>query len=208
MSARMAAPARALSGNMQAGEFLKFVKTRPKEERWQLIEGVAVMMNPPTLAHQVIALNLRDLLKGALERKGLDLIVVNECGVRVPGVTHFLPRPDVIVIPGIADYQVYAARFLLAAEVLSPSNTKTLIAQKIRRYKEHPDNLYCLVIDSRRAWMQIHSRLRDWEPVTLDDAAGVIELPEFALHCTVGDLYRHTPLDPRPSLGRDRLRSR
>ena len=35
----MAAPARAFSGNMQAGEFLKFLKNRPKEERWQLIEG-------------------------------------------------------------------------------------------------------------------------------------------------------------------------
>jgi len=204
----MAAPARAFSGNMQAGEFLKFLKTRPKEERWQLIEGVAVMMNPPTLVHQVIALNLRDLLKAALERKGLDLLVVNESGVRVPGVTHFLPRPDVIVIPGIADYQVYAERFLLAAEVLSPSNTKSLIAQKVRRYKEHPDNLHCLVIDSRRAWMQIHPRLRDWEPVMLDDPAAVVELPEFALRCTVGDLYRHTPLDPGRSAGRDQPRSR
>ena len=83
----MAAPARAFSGNMQAGEFLKFLKTRPKEERWQLVEGIAVMMNPPTVVHQVIALNLRDLLKEALQRKGLDLLVVNKIGARVPGVT-------------------------------------------------------------------------------------------------------------------------
>jgi Uma2 family endonuclease len=200
----MAASACNFSGNMQAGEFLKFLKTRPKEERWQLVGGIAVMMNPPTLVHQVIALNLRDLLKEALERKGLDLLVVNESGVKVPGVTHFLPRPDVIVIPGIADYQVYAERFLLAAEALSPSNTKSLIAQKVRRYKEHPDNLCCLVIDSRRAWMQIYPRLRDWEPVTLDDPVDIVELPEFALRFTVGDLYRHTPLDPRRSAGRDR----
>jgi Uma2 family endonuclease len=199
----MAASARVLSGNMQAGEFLKFLKTRPKEERWQLIEGVAVMMNPPTLAHQVIALNLRDLLKQALERKGLDLLVVNETGVRVPGLTHFLPRPDVVVIAGIADYQVYSDRFLLAAEVLSPSNTKSLIDQKVRRYKGHPDNLYCLVIDSRRMWIQIHSRLSSWEPVTFDDPAHVIELPEFALRCTLGQLYRHTPLDPPRSAGRE-----
>src|ERR1700693_695111 len=106
----MAASVRGLSENMQAGEFLKFLKTRPKEERWQLIEGVAVMMNPPTLVHQVIALNLRDLLKDALARKKLDLLVVNDCAVRIPSVSHSLPRPDVIVIPGIADYQVYAER--------------------------------------------------------------------------------------------------
>jgi Uma2 family endonuclease len=198
----MAAPARALSGTMQANEFLKFLKTRPQEERWQLIGGVAIMMNPPTLAHQLIALNLRDLLKEALERKGLDLLVLHESGVRVRGVAQFLPRPDVIVIPGIADYRVHAERFLLAAEVLSPSNTKTLIAQKVRRYKEHPDNLYCLVIDSRRSWVQIHPRWMNWEPVTIQEPADVLELPEFALCCTVGDLYRHTPLDPRRSTAR------
>src|SRR5579862_5541711 len=99
----MAAHAHAFSGNMEAGEFLKFLKTRPNEERWQLVEGVAVMMNPHTLVHQVIALNLRDLLKAAIERKGLDLTVVHESGVRVPGVTHFLPRPDLILIPELPD---------------------------------------------------------------------------------------------------------
>jgi Uma2 family endonuclease len=146
----MNAPARALSGDMQAGEFLKFLKHRPKEERWQLVEGVAIMMNPPRLADQQIALNFRDLLKEALARKRLDLLVLNEIGVRVRGVSNFLPRPDVVVIPGIAGEEVYADRFLLVAEVLSPSNTKSLIAHKMRRYKEHPDNRYCLAIDSRR----------------------------------------------------------
>ena len=136
----MNAPARALSGDMQVGEFLKFVKPRPKEEYWQLIEGVAIMMNPPRLAHQAIARNLCDLLQRALARKAPDLVVLQEIGVRVPGVTNFLPRPDVVIIPEIVGDEVYSDRFLLVAEVLSPSNTKSLIAQKMRRYKERPDN--------------------------------------------------------------------
>src|SRR5262245_51215716 len=192
----MAEPARAFTGNMQVREFLTFLKSRPKEERWQLVEGVAVMMNPPRLRHQQIALNLRDLLKAALETKGLNYLVMNEMGVRVRGVAHFLPRPDVVVIPGIMGDEVYAERFFLAAEVLSPSNTKSLVAQKVRRYKEHPDNLYCLVIDSRRAWMEIHPRARCWEPVELADGDDVLELPDFGLRCTLRDLYRHTPIDP------------
>jgi Uma2 family endonuclease len=203
----MAAPARAFSGEMQIGEFLRFVKPRPKEEYWQLIEGIAVMMTPPRLVHQLIAANLRDLLKGALERKGLDLLVLHEIGVRVPGVANFLPRPDVVVFPGIVGDEVYAEHFLLVAEVLSPSNSKRLIAQKLRRYKQHPENLYCLVIESRRTWLQVHARRTAWEPVTLDDPGAVLELPEFALRCSVGDLYRRTPLDPGRSAGKDRLRS-
>ena len=204
----MPAPARALSGDMLIDEFLKFAKTRPKGEYWQLIEGVAIMMNPPTMVHQVVALNLRDLLKEALGAQELDVFVVNEIGVRVPGVTNFLPRPDVVVVPGIASYQVYADRFLLVAEVLSPSNTKSLIAQKVRHYKQHPDNLCCLVIDSRRAWLQMHARRMDWEPITLNNPADTLELPEFGLRWSIGDLHRHAPLDPARSARDRRLRSR
>src|SRR6516164_768303 len=145
------------------------------------------MMNSLTMVQQVIALNLRDLLKEALEVQGLDLLVLNQIGARVPGVTNFLPQPDVVVFPGPASYQVYADRFLLVAEVLSPSNTKRLIAQKVRRYQEHPDNLYCIVIDSRRTWLQIHARRSGWKPVTFDDPADVVELPEFRLRCMLGD---------------------
>ena len=134
----MIAAVRSVAGHMPAGEFLSFLRSRPKEERWQLVEGTAIMMNPPTLVHQ----------------------------------------------------------------------TRGLIAQKLRRYTAHPDNLYCLVIDSRRTWAQIHARARGWEPATLDGPADALELPELALRRTVGDLYRGTPLDPRRPAGRGRPRSR
>ena len=49
------APARPYSGTMDLDEFMAFLEMRPKEERWDLIEGVAVMMAPPSLAHQWIA---------------------------------------------------------------------------------------------------------------------------------------------------------
>jgi Uma2 family endonuclease len=205
---RMAAPARAFPGDMLINEFLKFARARPKEEYWQLVEGVAVMMHPPMLVHQLIAMNLRDLIKEALEAQGLDLLVLNEIGVRMPGVTNFLPRPDVVIFPGVTGDEVYAEHFLLVAEVLSPSNTKSLIAQKVRRYKQHPDNLYCLVIDSRRAWLQMHAHRTDWEPITLNSPADTLELPEFGLRCSIRNLYRRTPLDPAQSAGGRRLRSR
>jgi hypothetical protein len=87
-----------------------------------------------------------------------------------------------------------------------PQNTKSLIGQKLRRYKQHPDNLYCLVIDSRKSWVQLHARPNNWQPVTLDDPEAVLHLPDFGLRCTVGDLYRHTPLDPARSASRVRPR--
>jgi Uma2 family endonuclease len=36
-------------GKFSVEEFLALAETRPQEERWQLIDGVAMMMPPPTL---------------------------------------------------------------------------------------------------------------------------------------------------------------
>jgi hypothetical protein len=51
------ATARPHAGTMDVDEFMSFLEMRPKEERWHLIEGIAVMMSPPSLAHHWIALN-------------------------------------------------------------------------------------------------------------------------------------------------------
>jgi hypothetical protein len=44
--------------------------------------------------------------------------------------------------------------------------------------------------------MEIHARAKKWVPVEFDDLDVVFELQEFALRSTLGELYRHTPLDP------------
>jgi hypothetical protein len=48
-----------LSGHMDIDEFMAFLETRPNEERWDLIEGIAVAMAPPSYAQQRIASNFQ-----------------------------------------------------------------------------------------------------------------------------------------------------
>jgi Uma2 family endonuclease len=75
------------------------VEGRPEEERWELIDGVAVMMAPLTLAHQIIAGNLQRLLNDALEIRVPTLVACQRAGVNIgPLVEHYDPEPDVIVI--------------------------------------------------------------------------------------------------------------
>ena len=38
-----------------ADQFLDFLMSRPDEERWQLVDGLAMMMVPPSKVHQHIA---------------------------------------------------------------------------------------------------------------------------------------------------------
>src|SRR5712691_10285955 len=143
------APARPLSGTMDVEEFMGFLEMRPKEERWHLIEGRAVMMSPPSLSHQRIALNLCELLTRGFAAQRSDLYAYDEIAIRVPGVVNFQPEPDVVVAPGTAGYELYTEHFRLVAEIFSPSNTRREIDLKLRRYSEAPDNLYAVVIEPR-----------------------------------------------------------
>jgi Uma2 family endonuclease len=187
-----------LSGTMDVDEFMAFMETRPKGEHWDLIEGVAVMMSPAGYLHQLVASNFRDVLNSALKAKGLDLYAFGDVGVRSPGLLNFQPEPDVVVASGMVDEDYYYSEsFQLAAEVLSPSNTRTQIDLKTRRYCEAPSNLYAVVIDPKKYMVEIYARSAKWEPAVFKHPDDVIEMPEFGLRCVVADLYVGTPLDPR-----------
>jgi Uma2 family endonuclease len=189
------APARPDSGTMDLDEFMGFLETRPKEERWHLIEGIAVMMAPPSLAHQWIARNLSELFNRAFEAQGRDLRAYREIAIRLPGLANFQPEPDVVVAPGTAGYELYADNFQLVAEILSPSNRRHEIDLKLRRYREAPHNLYAVVIEPREFRVEIYAKSRNWERLVLARTDDLIELPEFGLRCQVAELYRGTPLD-------------
>jgi Uma2 family endonuclease len=176
---------------------MAFLETRPDEERWDLIEGIAVMMAPPSYAHQRIASNLSQLLNIAFAVRKLDLFAYIGTAVRSPGVRNFQPQPDVVVTPGVSGYDLYSERFQLAAEVLSSTNGRQEIDLKLCRYREAPDNLYAVVIAPREFLVEIHSRRGNSQPAILTKPDDSIEMPEFGLRCRVADLYVGTPLDPQ-----------
>lgn len=176
-------------------QYLAFVEHRPSEERWELIEGVAMMMPPPTLRHQTVARNLSFEFNFHFRDKGLPLSALTEIGLIVPSVDAFRPVADVAVLDEAADLDTsYAARFFLVAEVLSESNTDEEIEIKRLRYLQHPDLLYCLVIAQTEVNVRIWARRNGWQSEVLTNLNQQIELPEWG--CTVGlsALYRGTPL--------------
>jgi Uma2 family endonuclease len=181
---------------MDVDAFMCFLEPRPKCERWDLIDGIAVLMDPVTLVHRQIACNLAFLLGGAFTAGNLDLLAyVNAC-VRNPGVKNFQPQPDVVAKPGIARPELYAEDYHLVAEVLSPTNTGVEIDLKLPRYCEAPGNLYALVIDPYEMRVEMYAKKScRWEPLVLKRPDVVIEMSEFGLRCLVADLYRGTPLD-------------
>jgi Uma2 family endonuclease len=181
---------------MGEADYLAFLEARPKEERWQLIDGLPFMMTPPTGTHQRIASNLARLLDNALERAELGLLTLQDIGVRIPGHDAFLPVPDLVVADSLAPTSSYLDRFFLAAEVLSASNSPEYVSLKVSRYAEHPDNLYTMVIEQTSVCCQLWSREENWRGQELRGPNSLIELPRFGFRCFLGELYRNTVVSP------------
>jgi Uma2 family endonuclease len=181
-------------GKFSVEEYFALLESRPEEERWQLIDGVAMMMPPPTLVHQRIASNLARLLNDHFDARRLDFFAFQEVGLIVPEAELFRPEADVAVLDALADYDSYANRFYLVAEVLSDSNTDKDIAVKRQRYLQHPENLYFLLIEQKRVHVEVLARATGWQPAVLDRPDALLALPEFGFGAELAKLYRGTPL--------------
>ncbi len=177
-----------------ADQFLDFCMTRPDEERWQLVDGLAMMMVPPTKVHQRIGKNLARLLDDALEVVRPELAAYQEIGVRVPGIVDFNAIPDVVAVEAEASYDRYVEAFLLVAEVISPSNTAEMIERKVDNYCRHPGNLYVLSLDQDSVEVILRARDAKWEPVELRSLRDTLKLPAFGLEALLSEIYAYTPL--------------
>jgi len=183
--------------------FRGFLEGRPDEERWELIDGVAVMMAPPTLAHQRIASNLERLLNDALESNVPTLTAYQRIGVNLaPPVEYYDPEPDVVVIDSEASEKPderYAGQFYLAAEIVSSSD-RTFVESKRGVYKLHETCKCILTVQQDRYEVRVDLRTdAGWTEQVLTKADDQLVLADFGLHCKVSDLYRGTALQPRKS---------
>ena len=182
------------SGLFTVDSYHSFLETRPDDERWQLIDGVAVMMTPPTLVHQRISMNLCRLLNDVFEIKRPEFSALNEVGLIVPRYDGFRPKADAAVLDDTVQDTSYANRFYMAVEIKSDTNTDKHIALKRERYQQHPDNLYVLIIERLSYRLELTARSTGWQSVLLVGHDTVLDLPEFSFSCRLADLYRGTPL--------------
>ena len=181
------------AGRLSVEDYLAFIATRPDEERWQLIDGVAMMLPPPTLRHQAVARNSAFELNFHFRSSGMAFSAFQEIGLIVPDVDKFRPEADVAVLDNSMDLDTcYADRFYLVAEVLSESNTDEEIELKRQRYVQHPDNLYCLIISQTEVRVEMWSRASGWQRAEFTHLDQALEMPVFGFSMPLASLYRDT----------------
>jgi Uma2 family endonuclease len=185
--------------HLTMAQFHAFRDERPKEEKWELIDGVPIMMPPPTLVHQQIADNLNQLLNARLREVKPEWRAVRDAGVLLKGDETYNPEPDVTIIDARRPVgQIYAERFYFAAEVLSASDKKPVVAAKLRYYQEHAHNRCVLLVRQDRIGAEQHIRDGDiWRARRLSSATAKLAIPDVGFVGHLGDLYEATPLEPR-----------
>lgn len=174
--------------------FRAWLESRPENERWELIEGVAMMMAPPNRQHQRIMMNLANLLNAGLAVHDPTLEAIPDTGVNIASEVPYDPEPDVVVIREAENPDPrYAKRFYLAAEVLSDSD-RDVIDRKRRIYREQPACRCILLIRQDAAEIIVDERTVDCWRTRVVHGDDDLVLRDFGLRCPVRDVYRRTPL--------------
>ncbi len=175
-------------------EFLAFTATRPQEERWELIEGVAILNPPPVGIHQLIAANIVAFLHAHKRAKDTTWIPLLGIGTRVPASPKSLPQPDVFVQEGPAGATPVTDDAAVIFEVLSKSNTKADQAWRKRVYASVPNCAHYVTVSLKSVEVTLFSRANGWRGdvhVKLTDA---LDLAAIGVTMPLADIYLFTPL--------------
>jgi Uma2 family endonuclease len=175
-------------------EFLAFTETRPDGERWELIEGVAIMNPSPVDYHQAIVLNIGSYLLQHKQRTGAGWFPMLGVGTRVPVSPNSLPQPDVFVKEGPATGSPVTEDALVLFEVLSRSNTKTDQAWRRKVYASVPNCRHYVTVSLKAVEVEVYDRDSGWKKRTVRSLAGVLALPALGVSIPLADIYRWTPL--------------
>ena len=179
--------------------FHGFRDDRPKEEKWELIDGHPVVMTSPSLVHQRISGNIENLLNDRLDRVMPAWRADREIGLLIPQDLKFNPEPDVTVIDTeIGIGQLYAERFYFVVEVLSGSDKPWVLKAKLTYYQQHAPCFGVLFVRQDQIAAELFLRKADWVKADLAVPNARLDLPILGDLGPLSDLYRFTPLSLRP----------
>ena len=179
---------------MTIKEFRAHMRARPDGERWELIEGVAVMSPSPTQWHQVIAANLVYLLMAHKAASGASWLSMLGVGTRVPVSRKSLPQPDIYVQEGPAMPSDITSDALVLFEVLSKSNTKADQAWRRRVYASVPNCQHYVTVATKTAEIVRYDRSNAWTESNFAGLGAKLALPALQFECRLKDVYRYTPI--------------
>lgn len=179
---------------MTIDAFQAFTVDRPKWEKWELIDGEAIVQAAPAKRHQLIVTNL--LLEiGSIQRaRSLDWLVIGGIGGRVQQDVHNEVIPDVLIVPPGDDFSNWTYDILAAFEVLSPGSVRRDMVRKRAIYQRMRALTHYVVVAQDRREVTVFARAEAFSPRILsgDD---VLEIPLLKIAIPLNEIYRDIRLD-------------
>jgi Uma2 family endonuclease len=142
---------------MTSDEFLLWAEGR--EGRWELHDGVPVMMSPERMAHIRTKARAARVLEDALRIAGLPCeAFADGLSIKVnPGAT-FEPDASVVCGPRRPDETIAVSDPVIVVEVLSPSTAAIDHGRKLSGYFSLPSVEHYLILDPERRVVIHHKR--------------------------------------------------
>jgi Uma2 family endonuclease len=155
----------------------------PESERWELMDGTAYAMAPPSWAHQSVVIELGAQLRNALHGKPCQARVA-PVGVRLPKLAESdeqietVFEPDILVVCDASKIDAKGVRGApdVIIEVLSPSTASFDQIQKRKAYEAAGVRELWLV-DIANGVLTIYRQSgTQFEPADIVHASGIIDL--------------------------------
>jgi Uma2 family endonuclease len=142
---------------MTVEEFLPWAEG--KEGRWELHDGVPVMMSPERLAHIRTKARAVRALEDALQLAGLPCeAVADGLTVKVNSGATYEPDASVVCGPRRSDETIVVTDPVVVVEVLSPSTAAIDHGSKLSGYFSLPSVQHYLILDPDRRVAIHHKR--------------------------------------------------
>jgi Uma2 family endonuclease len=154
---RMSSISTALKQTMTADEFLLWAEG--KEGRWELHDGVPVMMSPESVLHGRIKAETYVVLRTAIKRAGLPCeVFMDGVAVKIDARTTYEPDASVVCGPRRPDDAIAIDDPIIVVEVLSPNTAAIDHGLKLSGYFSLPSVQHYLILDPERRVVIHHKR--------------------------------------------------
>jgi len=142
---------------MTVDDFLAWAETQ--EGRWELFDGVPVAMSPERVIHGLVKQRVANVLERVVGTADLSCQALPDC-VAVRVNKHRSYQPDALINCGdeLSYNALEAPNPIVVVEVLSPSNAKKDLRDKLVGYFQVPSILHYVIVDPDDRFVIHHAR--------------------------------------------------
>ena len=181
------------TGPMTVKEFYAFTDGRPDEEKWELIDGEAVLNASPSELHQRILKNVLLAIGVREQAAGTLWEVLPSLGVRVSDIKR--PEPDLLIVPrspSLDPTRKDRNDVLVAFEILSPSTASRDLKWKRSAYASLDALMHYVVIAQDTTEVIVFSRSDEFGERRYRSVADEVVLDPPGVSLRLAQIYRNT----------------